>query len=267
MIAVFAAQPVAADLPDINAQPWLGYFAGFESKRFKFGITSKGDITISPFDDKGREISFVLSIPIDIGIEETMPDGRVVMRQIKPETLESSDKPTSKFEKTTIRGKTTGDAAFEATIEIIRGTIHIGGRLTDPGTLTKNPIRFAVVTRFPSAYRKENPSGKREEKAFQEKIEDDHIALKWTDGKRLKQSFEKEVDAGSAELNGPGISQALVEITAYRGRKYEFAAPENTSMRLRNTKPGPLHTGFSIIWSPNPEKDPEGKSRFTIEIK
>jgi hypothetical protein len=267
LLAVFAAPPAAADLPGINEQPWLGHFAGLESKRFKFGITSKGEMTLTPIDDKGKEVSFVLAIPINIGIEEVMPDGRVSLRGIQPETLETKDATSTRFEKATIRGKTTGDASFEATIEMDRGALNIGGRITDPGTLTKNPIRFAVVARIPSAYRNEKPADKRAEKAFQKKIEDDRIELRWTDGKRLKQTFEKDVDAASAEINGPGIAAAIAEITAYRGRKFEFTASENSSMRLRNTKPGPLHTGFSIHWTPDAAKDPEGKARLTIEVK
>lgn len=267
VFASLAAQPLSAQLPSLDDQPWLGFFAGYENKRFKIGLSSVGKVVLTPMNEKGDPVSQQLKIAVDVGVEEILPNGKTTLRQIKPETLESAETATDKLEKTTIRGKVTGDAAFEMHLSQERGVISIGGRVTDPGTLTRNPTRFVVRVRFPSAYYNQKTGDKKAEKEFQKKIEDDRIDLKWTDGKKVKQTFEKEVDASAKELNGPGIAAAQVEISAYRGHKFLLIASENSSMTLWNAKPGPLHTGFSVNWTADTEKDKEGKARLSIDVK
>lgn len=279
LISCFAVAPVAhAQLPSLNEQPWMGYFAAFKNKRYQFGLSAQGDIKLTPMGDRGDPVSFQIAISILAGIEETMPDGKITMRQIKIESLETKDAATDELEKVSLRGKVTGDAAFEMNLEQTRGIVFIGGRILDPGTLTKNPIRFVVRVKFPTAYPndkkaqanidpKDDKKADKATKAFLKKIEDDQIDLKWTDGKRVKQDMGEEVDAASKELNGPGISSAEVEIAAYKGKRLLFTAAPNSAMTLKNDKPGPLHEGFTINWLADTAKDTEGKARLAIEVK
>lgn len=269
LISGFAAAPLAhAQLPSLNEPPWLGYYAAYANKRFQIGLSSKGNITLTPMNEKGDPVSFQLAIDIDAGIEETMPDGKVVMRQIKAETLAAKEPATDELEKVLVTGKVTGDAAFELNIEQTRGIIFIGGRMTDPGTLTKNPLRFALRLRIPTLYKNHKAEDKRAEKAFAKKIEDDRIDMKWTDGKRAKQTFEKAllVD-GNKEINGPGITSLELEAGAYKGRRFVFTASPNSSMNLWNAKEQPLHEGFTINWKADAEKDKDGKARIAIDVK
>lgn len=268
LISAAAVTPAAAQLPSLDKQPWLGHFAAIEHKRFRLGITNQGKINLVPTNEKGDPVGQSLAIPILVGIEETLPGGSSTLKTIKPETLVTEDKATDELEKTTIRGKVTGDASFEMIIEQDRGVVSIGGRIVEPGTLTKNPIRFVARFRFPSAYpHNKKITDRKEQKIFDKKIEDDRIDLKWTDGKRVKESFIDPVDAKSKEINGPGIAAAQVEISAYKDRKFVFLASPGSSMTLSNDKPAPLHLGFTIQWSPDPAKDPEGKARVTFEVK
>jgi hypothetical protein len=171
----------------------------------------------------------------------------------------------------------------------------MGGRVVEPGSL-KNPLRFSIRAKFPNAYPKaeieeekddskemtkeekraerkakreaEKEKGKDKKKADDsEKIAEDRIDMKWTDGTRLKQTFEKKVDASSKELNGPGIAGAEVEIGAYQGRKFLFLASPNSSMSLSNDNPAPLFKGFTINWVPDAAKDKDGKARLSFEVK
>ncbi len=263
----------------LDKQPWLGYYAVFTSKRFNITVLPQGNIKITPMNDKDEPVGKDLAINIDFGIEEIPPDGKAVMKQIKFETLESRDAATEKLEKISIRGKVTGDAEFELNLEQVRGVIFIGGRVLNPGTLTKNPIRFAVRTRIPNAYpyqdnkaddptdRKKEKQAEKSEKEFLKKIKDDSLEVKWTDGKRVKQDFEKVVDVASKDLNGPGITSAVVEISSYMGKRMIFTAAQNSSMTLRNPQPEPLHKGFTIFWQADTAKDTEGKARLAIEVR
>lgn len=250
----------------MNEQPWIGHFLGYNHKRFDFGMTSHGKMSLQPKDNRGNNISMILALPIQVVIEETLPNGKITARQVQEATLTSPDPMSPDFEKATIRGQVTGGAEFELKVEQMRGVIQIGGRLVSPGTLTKNPIRFAVRTNFPSAYRHSPKEGK-EGKEFLKRIEDDRLDVKWTDGKRKKLTFDKQVDAGSDEVNGPGISSAELEMSAYRDRKFEFAATGSSVLKLSSPEPRPLHEGYTMTWIPNSEKDPEGKDRFTIEVR
>lgn len=296
-----AVERVSAQLPALNDPPWLGFNSVFVNKRCQFTITSLGKIMLTPLNEKGQPVAHTLAIPVEIIIQEMMPDGKAVWKQINTQSLASAQPATDKLEKVVITGKVTGDAAFEVTFEQARGIISVGGRITDPGKLAKNPLNFGIRVKFPNAYPKANVETKKEEKqdedkemtkeekraerkakrdaekeagkksakdkAAQEKIEDDRIELKWTDGTRKKQTFDTEVEAGSKELNGPGIAAASVEISAYQGRKFLFIASPDSAMTLMNEKPAPLFEGFAISWKPDPAKDKEGKARLNIEVK
>lgn len=262
-----AVLPAAAQLPSLDKQPWLGHFAAHQNKRFQVGITGQGRMALTPMGDKDAPFSPTYAVNIVFGIEEMLPGGGTTLKEIKTETLESSQPASDDFEKLVIRGKVTGDAAFEVFIEQERGEISIGGRVTDPGTLTKNPLRFAVRAKIPNVYTKEKTETKKEIKMFEKKMKDDRIDLKWTDGKRLKHNFYEELNASSKEVNGPGIAAAQIEIGAYKGREFIFMASENSAITLSNEKPGGLHQGFTLHWTPDDKKDPEGKARLNFEVK
>lgn len=254
-----------AELPMIEEQPWIGYYAAFANKNYDFGVTSQGNIEIRPMRNKTTPVGKKLCIKVDAGIEEILPDGSRVMKKINVDTLESEQGATDKLEKTSIRGKVTGDAEFELNLEQSRGIIFIGGRVMDPGKLTKNPVRFAVRVSIPNAYPDEEDS--KTGKSFLKKIKDDLLEVKWTDGKRAKQDFEKAVDATSKELNGPGISSAEITIGCYNGKRLMFTASPNSAITLRNPQTRPLHEGFVIQWTADTTKDPDGKARLAMEVK
>lgn len=279
-IAVLSGTPNAnAELPMLDQKPWLGYYAVFANKRYCFRVLPTGDIDLSPMNEKGGLLGKQLAINIYPGIEETMPDGKTVMRQTKAKSLESKEAPTENLGKTTIRGKVTGDAEYELYIEQVRGIIFMGGRVLNAGSLTKNPIRFVVRLRIPNAYpyqenqadipddRKQNRKADLAEKAFQKKVRNDSLTVKWLDGKRVKQDYEKIVDVNSKELNGPGIASAEIDVGSYKGRRLLFTAAPNSAMKLQNSKAAPLHEGFTVIWAADMAKDPEAKARLAMEVK
>ena len=262
----FGLQTVSAQLPSLDEQPWIGHFIGHEGRRVRVGVTALGKISIYALNNKGEPIDFHHPVSLVFGIEETLPNGKTQMKNLVAESLETTDAATEKLEKATIRGKVTGDAAFETTIEQQRGYIMIGGRVTDPGTL-KNPLRFVVTTKFPSLYGKVKKETKKEISAYEKKTKNDGIQVKWTDGKRLKKTLSESVDASSPEINGPGISEVEFETGAYPDRKFVFNSSPNSSMKLSNNGSAPLHEGLTITWAAEPGKDPDGKARFAFDVK
>jgi hypothetical protein len=268
LIHVAGIGPASAELPALNKQPWLGYFVIVDNNRLQFGIPSDGKATLRVIGKKGEPVGQRLGVLCNFVVEETLPDGKVSIKTLIPESLESSQPATDKPKKVTFRGKVKGDAVFEVSMDEDRGKVLLGGRLIDRGTLTVNPTRFSIQLKFPDAYPNDKKSGdKREMEKFEEKISKDRVQLAWVGGKRVKLPNDKPVDTGSKEVNGPGIDSAEIEFSSYQGKKIELDASENSMMTLSNSKIEPLHAGFTISWAADPAKDPEGKARLTIDVK
>lgn len=146
LFAATSMQPVSAHLPMLGP-PWLGRYAVQTLGSFQFQVFSKDASAIVRRDVKDSALKDPLAIHIDFFVRETLPDGKIIVRNILPETLEGIQPPTTKLEKSVIRGKVAGNAAFEAVFEQSHGVIPMGGRILDPGTL-KNP-QFCIRTTFP----------------------------------------------------------------------------------------------------------------------
>lgn len=259
--------PVAAALPIMEEKDWLGYFVGIKTKNFQFGVTADGKASIKVLSDKGETVGLKLTIPVVFTVEETLPDGKVIARNIKPESLESAQEPTAKPKDVAFKGTVTGDIGFEVFVTEERGGISLGGRLQDPGAL-KNPTRFSIIAKVPSVYTDTPTDGdKKATKAFEDKIKDDRVQINRTDGKREKFSTTDPVDGGSAEVTGPGLGGVLIDISSYRGKKILLSASPNSSMALKNASKQPLGDGFSVVWTADPAKDPKAEARLLIDVK
>lgn len=259
--------PVPAELPSMSEKDNLGYFVVARNRSFNYGLTANGKGSMKLMNPKGGEISSKLAIGLDFSVLETMPDGKVISRQIKAETLESAQEATDKPKDVVFKGKVTGDIEFEAYISEDRGGILLGGRLLNAGAL-KNPTRFVIDMKFPTTLpeAKSEPT-KKDTKAYEDKIKDDKVQLKWTDGKKAKIDANEDVEGSSKEVSGPGISAAVVEFSAYSDRKIQATASPNSSMVISNKDKGPLSSGFSLVWSADVAKDPDGKARLSVDVK
>jgi hypothetical protein len=260
-----------AQLPALNEKPWLGYFAGYEDRRFKFGVTSRGEIKLTPLNNKGFDFGPHMALPVLIGIEEIQPDGKTDLKPIRVDTLKSEQSPTDKIERVVLQAKVSADASFEAVIEQKSGVISIGGRMLDKGQFKKNPVRFAVRVRIPNNYpwttEERWKSDPKKVEPFLKKIANDSIELNRTDKKRITWTFEKPVDAASGDLSGPGVSRIEMRMQSFGDRKFLFNASENSVMTISNTPNTPLYQGFILTWIPDPEKDKDGKARLGLTVK
>lgn len=267
LVAVASLTPVAADLPTCPDKPWDRCFAGTESRKFRFTMDPWALGRIAPFGKSGKEISGSLQPTVSFIIEEIQPGGKTVVKQIVTDSLETQSKPIAKQGKTSFKGKVTGEASFEGQVEFDKGTILLGGRLLDPGTLTKHPLRFGIRVTFPTAYKSTSKEDKENSRDFAKKVKGDRYAVVWTDGKQARFNGTDKVDPEAKAVNGPGIAQFRVDADAYQGNSFEFKAGPNSKMLLSSRQEQPFHEGFSIIWYPDPAKDPETKARLTLDVK
>lgn len=275
VVSAFGVFSAKAELPTLDDRKWVGNFLALENKHYHFSVATQGRGKIEVVGKQGKTIGEMSAVTVDFVVQETLPDGKMVTKTIKSESLESPQPAGLKLANVVIRGKVTGDAEFEAYLNEERGNLSLGGKLLNPGTL-KNPLRFGIRVNFPTSYTNFNdkPEGKdskadakKAAKALEEKSEKDRLQLKMMDGKSRRQSLTDAVDASTAEVNGPGIAALSLEISSYQEKKIMLLASENSSMTLSNTSAKPLNTGFSVIWTADSAKDPEAKARLSIEVK
>lgn len=269
VLGVAGVFPVSAQLPMLSDKEVLGYFLVADSKSFQFRIGADGKTAIKVIDSKGTAVNNKLTIPVTFSVEETMPDGKTISRKFSPESLETTHEATVKPRDVTFRGKATGDIGFEVFVTEERGAITLGGHLLNPAEL-KNPTRFAIEVRIPSAVPEEKTDAEGDKKAakkLEEAVKDDKVQLIWTDGKKARIAGDEPVEGSSKEVTGPGISAASIQFAAFKERKIQLTASPDSSMNLSNSSKQRLVDGFSLLWSADSAKDPQGKARLTIEIR
>ena len=269
-LAAAGIVPAFAELPNLTEPPWLGRFAVFANARYQFTVDAEGgQINVTPMGDKHEPVAAQLAIPIQIAVEELMPDGKITVRKIEAASLQSAQPATEKLTKVVITGKVGGGAAIELTIEQNHGMVLLGGRVTDPGTL-KNTLRFTFSAKIPSLYLVSGAAkalSKKDEQARQKKIAGDKVSVKGLDGKHRKASLEKRVDASSADLTGTGLASAEIDSSVYIKKKIRFIASPDSALTLKNEGGGALHEGFVIRWEADKAKDPTGKARLAVDVK
>lgn len=263
-----ALPSASAGLPSLAEKKWLGHFIGVQNRKFSYGLTVYGKSVIKVAGLKDEPLPAKLAIQVDFLVEEILPNGKTYIRQILPETL-GCTQPAGNYPKNVvIRGKVKGDASFEVSVHEDRGLISLGGRLLDKGTLVKNPVRFSIRMKFPSAYAStKRDLDKKQKAAFEQKTRQDRMAITWTDGKRFKQATDQVVDARSKDVNGPGISALQVEFSSFLGKKIGCVASANSVIILSNRHAGPLHDGFVLTWVSDSANDPGGLARLSFEVK
>lgn len=259
--------PCPAALPDLKEQPWLGHFLAYANRKFTFGLTSLAEGKLTPLGRSGKPINYLLVLPVAFVVEETLPDGRIITRKLQPDTLTTADPATAKPGRVSFRGSVTGGTTFEGHVEVEQGVIALGGRLLESTTPNKNPLRFGIRVTFPRSYRDEPTKDKRAVRAFENQLKDDRLGIVRTDDKRVRLTGIDSLGAESTKINGPGIAELKVEISAYQGKVFEFAATPHSSMQLWNRLTQPVHDGFTINWFPDPATDPEAKARLKIEVR
>ncbi len=152
LLAAAGTGSLSAQLPYLKEKGWSSSFVAYEGKLYQYSFTTQGKGEVNVIGRKGTPLTSRLALQIEFVVEEHLSDGRVFYRLAEPEALTSEQQPTMKIENIVIKGKVKGDAAFEAYITEDHGVISLGGKLLDPGTLTNNPLKFAIRVKLPDVY-------------------------------------------------------------------------------------------------------------------
>lgn len=260
MLLLLVVPSLAGPLPSSGKKPWVAYYAAYQRKDFHFTINAEGTGELLVHDAKGKPITHRNSIKFLAVIEDTTADGKVVQKPATKDGWEAVTPAAIDPAKITFRGTSSGESRFEVNFEFDGDEIRAGGMLLDKGKL-RNP-RFVLRVAVPNVYSYDKDPAKLDKKAA-----DDRIDLARTDGKKLKLGSRKALDAESAEVSGPGISEARIEMAGLQDHRFEFEAGTGATFQLWNKEAGPLSEGFSLLWKPDAAKDPEGKGRLVLKVK
>jgi hypothetical protein len=248
------------NLPALQEKPWEGHFVGWEKRGYRFGIGCDGIGEITPLTRRGDPIAKSKVIKVSFVIEETGADGKVTARQIRPDSLETSNEATTEEGAVTFHGEATGDAKFEVVASFEDGRVELGGRITEPGGL-EGKLQFSILTYFRSIY----SGSDLEDRDFQKKVRGDEIKFETVEGEDGKIEMIEKVDL--EELCGDGLRAMKLEQDGYERRRFEFDASENSVLTLESSGGKPLISGFTMTWRADAEKDPEGRARFGFQVR
>lgn len=261
ILGVLLFLPVFGQLPMLNEKPWLGHFAGYERRNFQMGVTSEGQIELQIIKDGGGVLGAGRVISIRPELCEQV-EGRTVIKKIIPESLTSTEKATVQPQKTNFRGKVTGGAEFEVSLEFDDNVVYMSGRMLSRGELT-NPVHFQIRVRFGDVYRYTASDKLKEETAR------DRIETLGLDKKKNKIKFFDSVDLASEQINGKGLSAVEVEMKGLNDKKFIYQAQGPSTLRLENNQglaEAPLK-GFCVIWRADEGKDTDPKARLFLQVK
>ncbi len=247
------SQAANAKLPQLNEKPFLGYFIGIKDRKLQFGVTSDGKAMLFPLKRDGSPVSLFNPIPVSYEILETMPDGKVVSKTIKVESLATTHPATENPETpVTFTGMVTGNAAFEVTVAEERGGFSLSGKITDKGTLT-NPLQFVISINF-NPYKEGGGKDDEALEKFEKKIKREELSLTTTDSKREKIEFLSSVNP--AKLYSQGLTKAELKTEGFGGIGFGLEAVGKSKIMFEEKVEKPFWNGFTARWSVNEDGDP-----------
>jgi hypothetical protein len=259
LLSLLVVTASAGTLPGLVESPWMAWYAGWDARDFRFGVRGDGAAALVPYKKRGGDISARYWIDIEPVIEELRGE-RVVTKRPADDGWTARSPAALEPDKVTYRGTVSGGATFEVTFEMDGRTIRGGGRILDKGELTEHPIRFALRIQIPNVYYYQ-----KDEKKLEDLAEGDKIQLLRADGEKLR--FDAWEPVWGQEQNGPGITEARIELEGYDGARIDLVSGEAATFEFWNRAKGPLYKGFTLGWKPDPAKDPKGEARFELKFR
>lgn len=249
-LTLLSPLPLRADLGTMSEKPWLGYFVGWEGKKYDTGIGSDGEFLI--ITKKGRDRILHKEIKITYLVEEEV-NGKWVRRTFTKDGLNSeSETAVDPEEPVKLQIIVTGDTKVEFIHVMGNDLITVKANLIEKKT--ENKIRLGLEIDFPSS--RAELEGK-DERDIKKMYRSDEIeAVRKVDGEKVDAKMYESVDFTSDEFLKEGATE--IEI-----KSDELTAGESFVAKLGNEKigviqleaPEKLYTGnFKVLWYPDMDK-------------
>ncbi len=252
-----------AELPTLEEKPWYGYYAGYQGKKADFGLDTDGEAIIIPLAKDKKQMTTQYYLKLAYQVVEKTPDGKSVVKKFDVDSITSDTPATAKPGNIVFKGKLEeGGATFEGYFDVVRGSVMVGGRVVDKGTIS-NPLSFSVKVVVPTAYA--NAKKVDDEKTFKMKISEDEVQMKLLDGKKAKASAEDPFDE-ALQAASAGVNQIEFSIGELAGNTFIFTASAGSKIMVSNTKGQPFYDGLTLTWESDAAAD-AAKTRMAMQVE
>ena len=260
LVSLIVSPTFAGTLPQLNEDPWTGWYMGMQSRDFRLGVNIEGEIFVIGMKNRKDPVTRAYQLVVSPVVEELTGNGRKVSKAVQPDGWEAVTPASNEPDKIVYRGTVTGGARFEVVIEPTKEGFIAGGRVIDAGTLN-DPLRFSFRCRMPDTYKYKKNEEELEKEASRDGFEFVHV-----DGKKVKLDGMSKVDAESPEVMGDGLKSASIEFGVIDA-EVEISNLGGGRLELWNEGERELYSGLSVNWAHDSAKDPEGKGRFELKWK
>lgn len=253
----FAGVLVADELPTLKKNPWKDWFVGHEGRYFDFGVKEDGKGVLIPLEDREDRVSEKYWIELTPMVQEILPSGRLVTKQVQGDGWHTETEPTTDAEEVTYRATVTGGAQYEVYFKVDGGEILGRGRLVERGELTAHPVQFAIEIAIPNvyAYRQDDDLARR-----------DRLELELADGGSLKFRGMDRVDAAKQDLGG-GITAAKIRLRGFDRSRLDIEAGEAGTFEFWNDAERELYRGYTLKWIPKADQNPDATTPFILKFR
>lgn len=247
----------ADELPTLKKNPWKDWFVVNEGRYFDFGVNEDGVGVVIPLEDREDQVSEKYWIELEPVVQEILPNGHTVTKQVQDDGWHTETKPTDEFEKVTYRATVTGGAQYEVHFAVDGGEVYASGRLVERGELTEHPVQFSIQVHIPNvyAYRKDDELARR-----------DRLNLELADGGSLKFAGLDKVDAEKQDLGG-GITEAKIRLRGFDRSRIDIEAGEAGFFDFLNDFERELYKGYTLKWTPKPDAKPDATTPFILKFR
>lgn len=237
-------------LPILTERPWMGYWIGFETKKWDFGIGAKGKgLMIGKRD--GERISSYRHFRVEFMLEEKI-DGKWVKREMKPDGFETVQEATEEPEKLEfVATYTDGGQARFGYVFTKRG-VQMSAELVQKSPKATD-ARVGVRTRIPQFFVIKDPS-QLEPKNLKQKLRDETIRIVLNNRERLNFGLWEDVFLQSSEIDEVGAQSFRLDTEVNGGLEYEIKLGQPGTGKLIFRQHSDTHRGFWVNWYPEATK-------------
>ncbi|MBB5352966.1 hypothetical protein HNR46_003216 [Haloferula luteola] len=246
-------------LPQLDGKPWTGWFAGYESRKFRFGVNREGEAFLMPMKNRDETIYNKQWIRLTPVIEELRSGRGPVTKKTELNGWTALSEKSDQAERISYRGTVTGGAVFEVTLEIDGASVRAKGRLVEKGSLANKELRFGWRVKIPNLY-----YNQKDEKKLEDGTKGDRYEFVRADGEKVRWDGWDSVNGD--EVTGEGFTAARLDLEPYDAR-VTFETEKGGLFELWNGGEKPLYQGIGVNWIHHPEADPKGEAHFTMTFK
>ncbi len=268
-LALAAALPaLAGPLPQMEEQPWLGYWIANDQRDFDYAIAAldgRGKLQPKVRKREGYVHAGVHDHFQVVFILEELVRGTWARRMMLDGGLETGQGPSAKASECVFVATYQGGSKARIHHRFERGKIVISTEVAHKAA--GNPLRTGVLIVTPNIYNVLNYQKVPDEEEIENLMEDDEIRAVRVDGKRFKFKLHENVKLGAPDVLGDGAEEFSLNVKRYGGKPFVFSSAAKGGGKILFEQKGRLFESCRITWYPAENKTPAQGAELVIDFK